>query len=193
MTTLHERLKTITKPLHDEIEQNRLSKILLSDAPNLDAYKEFLLKMLMFIKPIEEAMLSAKEWSECGLDQICRIKSKDIESDLEILGVKAMIESEVILPRFDDFFSILGAWYVLEGSMVGASMQAPILRKGLCIDEQSGLLYMSGYGSRTFEVWKRFTDKLNEIAPDAKSQKKVILTACDTFLSLKLWLDEPIM
>jgi heme oxygenase len=63
MSQFHTRLKTITKPLHDEIEQNRFSKILLGENPDIEIYKEFLVKLLSFLEPIEHAMSLRPEWS----------------------------------------------------------------------------------------------------------------------------------
>lgn len=191
MSQLHMRLKTITKPLHDEIEQNRFSKVLLGEQPDIQTYKAFLLKILRFLEPIETAMANTPQWKSLGLSKVCRLKLDDIRTDLGILGVSIDDDGKrPQMPKLNSFFEILGAWYVMEGSMVGASMQAPILRKNLGIDEQTGLKYMSGYGASTFEVWKSFIAILEDTTKTKQDQKAIILAACDTFLSLRIWLDE---
>jgi heme oxygenase len=67
------------------------------------------------------------------------------------------------LPNLSDFWATLRAWYVIEGSMVGLSVQVPILRKGLDIDEKTGLSYMNGYGGQTCEVWKSWRNEKNDL------------------------------
>jgi heme oxygenase (biliverdin-IX-beta and delta-forming) len=191
MSSFHARLKTITKPLHDEIEQNRFSKALLGESPDIQTYTQFLVKLLSFLEPIEKAMMARQEWIEFRFSDICRLKSDEIRHDLKILGVSSeQIADASILPNLTDFWSILGAWYVLEGSMVGASMQAPILRKGLGIDEKTGMKYMFGAGERTLEVWRSFMANMESVVQTPQAQKAVILAACDTFLSLCLWFEE---
>ena len=57
------RLKTITKPLHDEIELNRLSKAIAAGTIDMDSYILFLSRMLAFIEPIEDKIRKVPFWT----------------------------------------------------------------------------------------------------------------------------------
>lgn len=191
MSNFRDRLKILTKPLHDEIEKNRFSSLMIPEQANIEDYKLFLRKLLGFIEPIENVVFNNEVWIGSGFDKICAPKAVSITDDLRSLGVfDDNFEKCSSLPKMDTFHNQLGVWYVLEGSMIGASMQFPIFKKNLGIDEDSGLKYMSGYKERTFEVWGRFVGSLNGFADTSEHQKEIILSAMDTFISLSDWLNK---
>ena len=124
------RLKAITKPLHDEIELNRLSKAIATGTIDMDSYILFLLRMLAFIEPIEEKIKKMPFWTYSGLDSVIQTRSLFLKEDLEYLGGTTHYGfSDEYMPLFDCSAGAYGVMYVLEGSMVGASVQAPMAAK----------------------------------------------------------------
>ena len=192
MQTLHIRLKTITKPLHDEIEQNQYAKLLMGEHPTIAQYGGFLQKMLSFLEPIEAAVCDREEWKSAGFSDICIRKAENIKADIKYLGVSnTQSVFATILPNLNTTFAYsLGIWYVLEGSMVGASMQAPIYKKQFSLDEQNGLKYMLSYGDNAIAVFRAFMSHLEKTIITAEDEKECILGACDCFLALRVWLDK---
>ena len=96
------RLRTITKPLHDEIELNRLSKAIATGTIDMDSYILFLLRMLAFIEPIEEKIKKMPFWTYSGLDSVIQTRSLFLKEDLEYLGGTTHYGfSDEYMPLFD--------------------------------------------------------------------------------------------
>lgn len=185
------RLKTVTQPLHDEIELNRLSKNIAAGTIDMDSYILFLSRMLAFIEPIEKKTREMSFWSECRLDPLMPMRSIFLREDLEYLGGTSDygIERECV-PYFADSAGAFGVLYVLEGSMVGASMQAPMAAKSLELGAEGGMRYLTNGGKPPMATFGAFLTLLEHNVKTATEQKNCLLAACDTFMSLKIWLDQ---
>ena len=183
------RLKTITKPLHDEIELNRLSKAIAAGTIDMDSYILFLSMMLAFIEPIEDKIRKVPFWTYSGLDSVIQARSLLLKEDLEYLGGTTHYGfSDEYMPHFDCPAGAYGVMYVLEGSMVGASVQTPMAAKALGLDGE-GMRYLTNGGNSPMGSFGTFLGFLEGDVKREIEQKKAILAACDTFMSLKIWLD----
>lgn len=72
--------------------------------------------------------------------------------------------------------------------MVGASVQAPMAAKALGLDGE-GMRYLTNGGNSPMGSFGTFLGFLEGDVKREIEQKKAILAACDTFMSLKIWLD----
>lgn len=181
---LRERLKEIIAPLHKEVEKSNF----LAQNMDIESYKKFLVLMYGFIKPLEDTIID-DEFKNSGVMSFCIKKSDNLKLDIESFGLSInQIELCKSLPDVSNLYKKIGVWYVLEGSMMGNAMQLPLIQKNLNLGEDS-TRYFIGYGDKKFIVWSSFVEFLNSMNLSKLEQKDVILSACDTFLSLDAWLD----
>lgn len=182
----YNRLKTITKPLHDEIEHSTLAKLVASGQADKRQYALFLHKLSYFIRNCADG---AEVFDELCLKENISNKLIRIKDDIDFLGVHFVDEQTWEIKKVGNKSDALGVMYVLEGSMIGASIQAPIIAKSLGLDGASGMSYMTNGGINPMQSFPKFIKLLNDNVCTEDEQKRCILSASDAFLSLKILFD----
>ena len=76
--------------------------------------------------------------------------------------------------------SLLGYFYVLEGSVRGAMVLAPLISKALRLDEHHGLSYLS-WGER---VARDFGARMNTVSITNEEETAIIDAACEAFTEI---------
>lgn len=93
------------------------------------------------------------------------------------------------LPEINNTAQAFGAMYVLEGSTLGGTMIAKMLRQNELLSlPEDALHFFSGYKQETGSKWKSFLAALNEQA----HAEQVVASANQTFLCLKRWMQHSI-
>jgi heme oxygenase len=181
MSSLRERLKTLTKPFHDETESHGFGKKIFEKTITKDEYCTMLDIFHSVVSPLEEVILSKKsEFEILALDITKRLKSSIIRDDMAGLG-RAPSKAMVTAVRGSDFSSLVGAVYVLEGSTMGGQMIAKELKElGLPFG------YFLPYGEVTMPMWQEFIGFLERCEKkEGFDVEACILGACAMFLYMR--------
>jgi heme oxygenase len=172
------RLRSETAVLHRELENLKLSKIIVSDQITREAYIHYLVCIYPFVKSCEEqffAILAAYL-----PDVRLRKKSILIEKDLQLLHpswIPPVMQglSETSLDK------AFGGMYVMEGSTLGGKFIYSNMVDRLSLDAAHGASYFYGYGADTGKMWTTFLSVLCHYAATTGNESEIIAGACEKF------------
>ncbi|QKZ14008.1 biliverdin-producing heme oxygenase [Spirosoma sp. KUDC1026] len=155
MSTLPERLKEQTRPLHEATEQLLYINELRNGTLSPDAYVHLLRTHLAFHQALEDAMARFPDFgTEYNLE--ARRKADWLVADL------TRLEQTVPTPMPELFANwspveLLGAAYVSEGSMLGGKFVWQMLQQNPAIlSLLTDARFYQGYGKDTGRLWKEF-------------------------------------
>lgn len=175
-------LRTATTPMHKALEENGISKLLMSPGVNLTDYAFYLACMGEVMKVYDDRVLPAV--STVVIDAERRKKAKDIVADLVFLYENGADRKE---PKpFVGFVGkaslayALGYAYVIEGSTLGGRVILKHLNQTLNLGE-NGTRFFAGYGAETGSFWKGFLQQFCDYIPSNKSEAEAIQGAVDGF------------
>lgn len=170
------RLKTETRPEHDELEK-RLN--LIRGDMTLDDYIFLLKKFYSFYHTLENKYPFDQE----------RLKTPKIKEDLNALGFHNTSDLPACdLPDLKNSSMIMGMNYVVEGSTLGGMVLTKHFSK-LFHFSGTGISFFSGYGPHTMEMWTKTRVRISTFALSKDcNEDDVIEGAKITFQSLSHWL-----
>jgi heme oxygenase len=183
-----QKLRGQTAYWHQQLEQTRISKVILEDSVTINDYRQYLVKMYGFVQPFEDLVLPQLATFLPDIDS--RRKVRSIEKDLVAIG---MDEQEIKqLPRFsfDTNWSeaeALGAMYVMEGSSLGGAVIYKHIAKILGLSNGQGASYFYGYGPTTGSNWKAFINTLTQYAMEQNAGQQITDSAENTFKNIHGW------
>ena len=150
---LRERLKTETRPEHEELE-TRMA--ILSPELSKERYFEILKSFRSLHALIEKTL--AGDSSELAKDYLAH-RSKLALLDEDLAGATAPSIS-VPLAWMSDSDKLLGALYVIEGSTLGGQ----VVSKGLrALHPEIPVSYFSGYRTETGKMWQSFISRFSHV------------------------------
>ena len=124
-------------------------------------------------------------------DYASRRKSQSIANDITYfegsLPVKATDDD---LPAITNHLEAFGALYVIEGSTLGGSIIARIMRKQLNTQSDNGFTFFDGYGDKTEEMWSSFKSALSKQTQTEEENQLIIKAANETFLKFSHWINK---
>jgi heme oxygenase len=181
-------LRTKTAKSHTKLEENELSRTILSSDVTVEGYQAYLSKMYGVIAGCENDVFPAL--TSVFPDLKLREKSEFIIRDLQLTGMPlAEIEQLPVCEfRFSNVGEALGIMYVLEGSTLGGKVLYKHIHKVLGLDELTGASFFWGYGTDTGNMWKNFIHALSEYAITRDAEQDVISSAAQTFNIIDEWL-----
>lgn len=155
MTTVLERLRHETRPLHEQTEQLFYTEALQNGTLSEVEYRHLLRTHLLFHQALETAIARNPDFFR-EYEPETRRKTLWLQHDLNQLNEP--------LPQPDsDLFANwtppaqLGAAYVGEGSMLGGTVIWRLLQKNPAIQPLlAQARFYQGYGPSTGSQWKRF-------------------------------------
>jgi len=187
--TLLEALRTGTALLHVALE-----KRLPFFCERLDAewYARLLKAYYGFYQPMEAALYESALIPD-GFDQVLRVKTPTLVSDLHALGLDNPTINALprccALPPLDTPAACLGALYVLEGATLGGQVLRREMAQRLGLDASNGGAFLNVYGAETGRRWKDFLDYLGRQPLDACAKQRAVEAARSTFSCFEQWLD----
>jgi heme oxygenase len=182
--SLHERLRTVTRPLHDELERAVNIGERLASRQRYAGH----LARLWGLHAAAEKALQALDFSHLGFIYPAPYRSALIEEDLAYLGIPADVLRRTDLPtvpRLETIPAGLGCLYVLEGSAKGARAILPDIRAALGLDAERGAKFFYGFGRETGELWRACMTAINDIDPASVEADRTVETATGTFLMFR--------
>lgn len=182
--TLPQILKSGTQAEHASLEKQLVTQ--MKAVRDTGDYLSLLRLFYGFYRPVETAM---EQWLVNLPDGPERRKSASLLADIEALGGNTdAIALCPVVPAIHSAAEALGAAYVLEGSTLGGTIIAGMMKKQLKKNDDTGLSFFNGYGEETRHMWSKFSGYLATIE-DPHEQQQILAAARETFLSFKKWGD----
>lgn len=161
MTSLPEQLRQETRPLHEQTEQLFYTESLKNGTLSVSEYTHLLRTHLVFHKALEEAIRQHPAFFQ-AYDLPMRTKTAWLSSDLAKLGEQLPASMPGLFENWSPT-ALLGAAYVSEGSMLGATIIWKLLQQNSAIKPFiSEARFYSGYGPQTGANWKQFGTFLSQ-------------------------------
>lgn len=125
-----------------------------------------------------EQRISSYVTKEILSDLPQRRNSSHIQKDIEELGGTIDNISIVSLPDVNNVIESLGAFYVLEGSIMGGPYIVQMLKK---VGIERGTSFFEGYGTNSQNMWQKFIKILDEYGDTQELQHLATNKANETF------------
>lgn len=182
------RLRQETAESHQKLEDNPLSKAILTPSVSIEDYQSYLAALFGVTIACEDQIFPAI--SHVIPDLADRYKSRLIINDLLATGLTEAEIDALPVHRFE-FSSIaeaLGIMYVLEGSTLGGKILYRHIHEVLGLIPENGASYFWGYGAQTGNLWKSFISALTQFVDLHEERDQVIASAKNTFTIIDNWL-----
>ena len=181
------RLREATRDMHAAAERR-----LDLDRPSwtVSDYIRLLTKLWGFYTPLERA-LAETEWDESGLIVSERAKRQWIEADLMTFGITPDSFSEIPLctdlPTFENFASVLGGLYVVEGATLGGQIILRTLHRQLGVSPDSGGRFFASYGRNVGGMWREYLEVLESVGEKSGVADEIERLAIASFSAFDRW------
>ena len=183
-------LRSKTANSHQQLEESKYSKSILSPSVTLNSYQTYIAKMYGFVKACERDVFPFL--NNIVPDLALRNKASLIKSDLKATGIAVDLTEELPVHLFtvSNVAQAMGIMYVLEGSTLGVKFLYKHINEVLKLDEKNGASYFWGYGQRTGLLWKTFIAAMADFAVNENCEDEIISSASQTFGTIAIWLDQ---
>jgi heme oxygenase len=193
-TTLSDRIRQATMPMHKRAEHAEFQQRLVAGKHGPAPYGAWLGQMLLLhgaLERLEEAGVRAAGATQWPIER-GHYKTDELHADLATVGVDATAVAPLPATRTfierceswardpEEAWRLLGVWYVLEGATNGGRYIARNVRRGAGVGESEGTRYLDPYGEEQPVRWAAFKAALNAAVPAAHADK-VLAGACDTY------------
>ena len=168
------KLREATNSLHKKIEQGNLAGEIMNNTISLENYKLLLLQNFIAYKVVDAEI--AKYIPDFKSD-----KADRLQEDLQNLNVDISIYKD-----FQEEFKInnseeaWGAWYVVEGSVLGGMMISKEIPNCKNLSEIEEHHFFNG-DRKSVNGWKAYCSALKAIDFNEKEEEKAIRKAKETF------------
>lgn len=183
---LHPYLKERTSTAHQALEKKMV--ILIKQIRTEATYVQFLKLMYGYYAAVEAEISNSLE-TENSLDFKKRRKADRLLDDIRHFGETSATTLCNHLPLINSYPRVLGALYVLEGSVLGGKIIAGMISSQLGLESHDGLSFFMGYSDDTPAMWESFKQYLNKPFTDPQ-QEEIIQAANDTFTAFRNWIEQ---
>lgn len=187
MNNLRDELKNLTANLHTWLEDSKQMQNIKSEELTKEEYINLLSKLYCFIKVLEQNIKKyTDDFKNSGLEDIEQrvLKTTWLKEDLDFYK-KPLNEKEIEFKTLNNFSSIVGALYVIEGSTMGGMQISKILNRHF--KENISTQYYESYKEQTMPKWLSFVSWLEKVELD---NYDAILGANEVFIQLKKHFEE---
>lgn len=195
MTTLSERLKTATVPLHREMEGLPFFAALTDGSLPLDSYVGQLRAFAILSGTLERTLESLPEQPLRDIQGVLDGRFQHLLDDLDtfadrlILDIPAAVEAALALARsirrlgVERPATLVGHIYTLGGTILGNRVHLEDVRRILGGRDAGGAFY-AGFVGRTDDVWRTLTALIDAYAVDSREQRAIVDAAQESFRRL---------
>ena len=188
-----ERLKTDTRSMHDNAEDQAFMRELMSGTLPKEVFAASL-RPLQAIRCCLEKRLKAN--ADHPAIAACirpyHHYAELYESDVAYFGEAANVSVEEMksIQEFHDLVreaevagpvNLLGIFYVLEGSNMGASMLRRKVQESYDIEGDEGTMAMVPHGRELMPRWREFSNCMNNLELTSKQRETILAFASNTF------------
>lgn len=186
--TLRDELKYATRTEHEQLEA---ALDLMRADFTLANYRELLARYLGFYQSFEAYVQSRADlgWPVASFYVGRQAKQRWLQNDLEVLvddppRPAYLIPADVFSSLFATPSILLGAVYVIEGSMLGGRILTRHFSETLGLTPESGLQFFNGYGADTKMHWQALLKLLEESEFDLACRPEAVSGAKRMFALL---------
>ncbi|MFZ4576024.1 MAG: biliverdin-producing heme oxygenase [Phycisphaerales bacterium] len=191
LPSLADVLKERTRDAHTRAERHALQADMVRGSVTREQYAGWLGQMLHVWRALDEglAALAARDPRVAATVRSYHVHAPRVLADLGFLGCRA--DDTAVLPataRFVELVhrtsagpSLVGIWYVLEGSANGGRFIAQALSRGLQIVGPEGLTSFNPHGERQREYWQAWRAALDAQTFDDSERGEIIAAASAAF------------
>lgn len=187
--SLRDEIRAATHAEHEDLESHI---DLMRPDFELKEYACLLQKYHVFYHALERFLLGRAAQPSEFARFYCRdrLKACWLVSDLKALGVEVDAPADAHLQErlaalFASEQGLLGALYVIEGSMLGGSVMSKQFRKRFDLTPETGLMFFTGYGSDTREKWLAMLGLLGQFDHDPAARRETVEGARSMFRLFK--------
>lgn len=181
---MFEQLKQATSENHATLEKILVSR--LKNLKNENDYGKLLSTLYDFYGPLEDRTLRFIP-VEVLPDIASRKRADSLKKDMLELNYTYSARQPENIPAPQNMSHAVGTMYVTEGSTLGGSIIAGMLRRQLKLEDK-GLSYFTAYGDQNMEKWQSFKRNF-ESRSGQLELNEVIQGANSTFIALQKWLE----
>ncbi|MGB4400332.1 MAG: biliverdin-producing heme oxygenase [Daejeonella sp.] len=168
-----QRLKEATRELHEQVETQNLAMQIMDHSIDLETYKLLLLQNYIAYQATENAI---KQF----LPEYNGKKHKQLQQDLEELGVTIESPSPVDPFECHSQAEALGAAYVVEGSALGGMLISKNLEKCRGLDSIEQHHFFNG-NKDSLEDWNSYKIALEQYKFSEATENEALEKAKETF------------
>lgn len=195
--TLMEELKAASFAAHGQLHCAPFFVALTAGQLPLESYVGQLRALAMIHGVLEQALTDSAD------QHVAQVWHKDmrklplIAQDLhyfeprqvadlkESVAAAQLVAQQLRLQSIEQPLTLLACLYVLEGSMLGATVLRPMLARALLLEEGLGLAYLGGNVDHMQSRWHRFKQAMNALVLDAAQRQQVADAAIAFFQQLE--------
>ncbi len=193
--SLADALKERTREAHTRAERHSLQADMVTGNVTREQYAAWLGQVLHVWRAVDcgLASLAARDPRVAAMVKPYHAHADRIVADLEFLGLRGEVDAALpATARFVDLVngtsagprvgpSLVGIWYVLEGSANGGRFIAQALSRALKIAGPEGLTSFNPHGERQREYWQAWRAGLDAETFDDSERGEIIAAAAATF------------
>ena len=178
-------LKKETKLLHTEVESISLASQILDHSITDGVFDEFLVRNYQSYHYIEHKLIKARHLVNQDLNSfITSDKSDSLLRDLNVIKPTQKVDQKTDL-SICFAAEAVGALYVIEGSMLGASLINQHIARCPDLKKRDHHYFFSCNTQATVKRWKSFSKTIKQISFTDNEIDKAIVAAKNSFLAFK--------
>jgi heme oxygenase (biliverdin-IX-beta and delta-forming) len=192
-SSIRARLRAATAEAHERMHAHPGFAAAAAGTIRVADYRQLLARVYGFHRPFESAARAAAVSLGLDFDIEERARSPALLADLKSLGLglDAIARLPLWAPRSSlaSVGAVLGALYVLEGSILGGVQIARALRGVLGDDSGDGRRFFLGRGNRQSGMWRAFLERLEGLSEDQRQSARAVEAAVVTFQDFENWME----
>ncbi len=156
-----EHLKDKTTKHHQLAEKKNLAKFIIDHSITTDQYKELLKKNYCIYAAIEKFLNTNKNLATSNLKPFISFdKSNALKKDLDSYSVDISATKQIKIKLPNNFGALVGALYVIEGSMLGGLLIAKHLKQCPQLNDSNTHYFFGGDPKDHLARWKNLCKNL---------------------------------
>jgi len=176
-------LKEGTLQIHKNVERHNLAKHILSHTITPEIYEQLLLQNYITYYSIEEELLkNTKKIRPTLKTFISTEKSDFLRNDLEKIGIFKKMNLRIKELNITSEAAVIGALYVIEGSMMGTAIIGKHISNCDAIKEICQHIFYKQNPKQLAKRWKSFKDCIQQIDFNDQERDESLQSAKQTFL-----------
>jgi len=159
-----EYLKAQTQSIHKAVEKDNIAKYILDHTITKKQYKQLLLQNYNIYRMVEEALVKSKHIINNDLKEFLNYSKSDaLFKDLQSIDNITINDLKTNTLEFKDEAEIIGALYVIEGSMLGTLLLGKNIEKCKMLNTiNAHNFFNQNDHKKIIERWKTFSRLINK-------------------------------
>jgi heme oxygenase (biliverdin-IX-beta and delta-forming) len=181
-----DELRSATKQEHQQLDHLLFPHI--REIKTCEQYLQLLALFYGYLKPLQNAVDEYLN-DELVSNYSSRRKPERLLDDVNVLADNSFnILYCKSIPEIRNSAAAFGAYYVMEGSVLGGPMISKKISENLHLENGKALTFFAGYGKENYCMWSSFLSSLEQNLINQSQMDLLIESARETFTSFKNWI-----